>query len=85
MVRSSATPTDHISAMYDAWCNGMNKNDLYGCFYYMALERGLQPYCPEDIRELSLYVDCFEYGLDPADPAFCYECRSVLQWFMNAV
>lgn len=81
---SSPTPHDHISSMYNAWCQGMHKNDLYGCFYHMMVSRGMT-YCVEDVKEMEGYVDAFEYGLDPADPAFCHECRTVLEWFMNAV
>ena len=83
MVQSSATPTDHLNAMYEAWCNGMSQNDLYGCFYHMMCKRQMSFYV-EDIQELGYYVECFEYGLDPVDPAFCYECRTVLKWMMAA-
>lgn len=84
MIQPSATPTDHLSAMYDAWCNGMPQHNLYGCMYHMATSRGMQPYCHEDINELNYYVECFEYGLEPSDPAFCHECRIVLGWMMKA-
>jgi hypothetical protein len=84
MVEPSAIPADHMNAMYEAWCNGMNKNDLYGCIYHMMSAR-LLSFCVEDINEIAHYIDCFEYSLEPSDPAFCEECRTVLRWMMATI
>lgn len=79
----SLTALDHLEGIYACWCSGMHPNDLFGLMYRMMELRGMlnNPY---GVQEAAYYIDCFEYGQSPADPAFCYECKKTLEWITLA-
>jgi hypothetical protein len=79
----SKTALDHMAALYELFCNNASEDYILTRLHSILLERGLR-YDNDGINEMVYYVDCFEYSLEPVDPAFCYEIRQLIK-FMSVV
>lgn len=78
----SLTALERIKCLYNAYCEN-------ACGLYMAasidnlmVARGLS-YNDDGIAEVLSYLDAYEYGLEPADPAFFHDVRILVNNMYN--
>ena len=80
----SMTAIDHMVTLYNAFCENANEDYILTRLHSILLSRGLR-YDAEGFAELNYYVDCFEYSTYPADPAFCYEIKKLIEFMAASV